>query len=126
VCVISTGSTAQCRQHGDAYLLLLLLCFLLLLVLLLHLLLLSLLIRVLLLHMLLLSLLILVLLLHVLLLLQDVGFTGWDNETLNAYFHSHIPRAVSGRAGGVLSENAYSKQGIWVEPDAWHRDSLWL
>lgn len=25
----------------------------------------------------------------------DVGFTGWDNETLNAYFHSHIPRAVS-------------------------------
>lgn len=28
-------------------------------------------------------------------MLQDVGFTGWDNETLNAYFHSHIPRAVS-------------------------------
>lgn len=26
---------------------------------------------------------------------QDVGFTHLDNETLNAYFHDHIPRAVS-------------------------------
>jgi hypothetical protein len=24
-----------------------------------------------------------------------VGFTSWDNETLNQYFHAHIPRAVS-------------------------------
>jgi hypothetical protein len=59
-----------------------------------------------------------------------VGFTGWDNETLNAYFHSHIPRAVSGSSWACITFGLpcldRTDSASFVQSQALPRNVRWL